>query len=271
MASFLSNLKALGKAVLLSRRTGFPKAKGARIIIMGNGPSLAETIASHRQLMKDTPLMAVNFAANAPEFFALRPQYYLLADPHFFKNSSDPNVSRLIENLKKADWGMTLFVPFPALNLIGQLSGNKINVAGFNMIGADGCGHLCRRLYRSSRAMPRPRNVIIPAMMTAMAMGYSEIYLTGADHTWIQTLSVDENNRVVSIQPHFYKEDDEEIKRVRRTYVDIPLHSVLDSLSMALKSYRDVDRFARSVGADIYNATPVSLIDAFRRRPLPEK
>lgn len=269
MAVLPPTLKSLAKAAILSKRLHFPKSEGKRIIIMGNGPSLADTINEHAQTLHNTPLMAVNFAANTPQFQQLKPRYYLLADPHFFKGSNDENVGRLFDNLRNATWRMTLFVPFPALKKVRQLVGETIETVGYNLLAAEGNKRICNRLFNSGRAMPRPRNVLVPSIMTALKMGYHEIYVVGADHTWIQTLQVDNNNHIVSIQPHFYKEDDKEIERVRRTYVDIPLHQVLDSLGIALRSYHALNRYAHSIGAHIYNATPVSLIDAFERRPLP--
>ena len=37
---------------------------------------------------------------------------------------------------------------------------------------------------------------LIPSIMLGIWLGYREIYLLGADHTWTKTLSVDDDNRV---------------------------------------------------------------------------
>ena len=99
-------------------------------------------------------------------------------------------------------------------------------------------------------------------------MGFGNIYITGADHSWTKTLSVNERNEVVSIQPHFYKEDENEEKRVRVDYLKYPLHQIVYSFYVAFKSYHSVQRYALHKGVDIYNATPESFIDAFPRRNL---
>ncbi len=50
-----------------------------------------------------------------------------------------------------------------------------------------------------------PRNVLIPAIMSAMREGFRRIVLIGADHNWARTLWVTDRNKVVSVQPHFIR------------------------------------------------------------------
>lgn len=265
--NILSTAKSIGKALLQSHRCHI--ATGNRqqpLIIMANGPSLADTIRDHGDVLKSHPAMAVNFAANAPEFKHLKPRYYLLADPHFFNPCGDENVKRLIDNINSVGHEMTLFIPF------GQdltLSNPKVTIERFNMVGAEGAKWLTDALYRSGRAMPRPRNVLIPAIMVGIKMGYKDIYLTGADHSWTRTLSVDDSNRVVTVQPHFYKDNDAEKRRVTSVYTNISLPQIIRSFYIAFDAYHRIADFANRHGINIHNSTPGSFIDAFQRSPLP--
>lgn len=264
------SLKSMVKIAVSTRRSGVKRVDGAdTIIIMGNGPSLADTIARDRDSLLGYPTMAVNFAANAPEFRELRPAYYVLADPHFFNNTSDPNVSRLIGNLNRVDWPMTLYVPFAARNVDTLIANSNVTVGRFNAVAVEGWRWLERAAYSSGRGMPRPRNVLIPSIMIAMQAGFRNIYVAGADHSWMRTLEVNERNEVVSVQPHFYKEDEQEVKRVRTEYLRYPLHEIVYSFYVAFKAYHDIERYAAGRGVNIYNATPGSFIDAFRRGGLP--
>jgi hypothetical protein len=238
------------------------------VIIMGNGPSLNDTIAQYSDVLMKTPTLAVNFAANAPQFQELKPRYYVLADPHFFVAVQDVNVLKLRENLVAVDWPMTLFVPFEAKKRGFAIDNPNIKIEYFNFLAVEGFEWLENWAYSSGRGMPRPRNVLIPSIMVAMKMGFGNIYITGADHSWTKTLSVNERNEVVSIQPHFYKEDENEEKRVRVDYLKYPLHQIVYSFYVAFKSYHSVQRYALHKGVDIYNATPESFIDAFPRRNL---
>lgn len=257
----------LAKVTLKSRRPGpsLRRERGGTLIVMGNGPSLRDTIANHLGFLSTHETMAVNFAANTPEFFSLRPRHYVLADPHFFTGEEkDPNVKRLWENLARADWDMTLHLP---VGLHRQLPEN-ISIQHFNMTPGDGSDWLSRRLYRSALAMPRPRNVLIPAIMEGVRDGYEDIVIVGADHTWPHSIYVDDKNRVVSVQPHFYEDNEKELDRVAREYEGLHIHDVLGSMTVAFRSYHLIRSYADSLGVSISNATPGSLIDAFPRRSL---
>ncbi|MDE5902914.1 MAG: hypothetical protein K2H21_06815 [Muribaculaceae bacterium] len=267
---FVRPLASLAKALIRSRRPSAAVAPHERpLIVMGNGPSLRSFINEGPDLRQGFDLMAVNFAANAPEFDTLHPQLYILADPHFFNGGdTDPNVARLWQRLASVNWPMTLWLPLShrqmARPLAASLPGN-VTLRWCNLTPVEGKGWLSRTLIRGGWGMPRPRNVLIPAIMTALRSGYRRIFLVGADHTWSQSLWVDDANRVVSVQPHFYKDDEKEQARVTSEYAGYHLHDILGSLTVAFRSYFDILDFSRSLGAEIINATPGSFIDAFPR------
>lgn len=263
-------VKSVAKLILSTHKARYEHvARTSPLIILGNGPSLKENIANDLEQLQSVDTMAVNFAANAPEFTSLRPKYYILADPHFFNNQNDPNVSRLLENIAGVGWQMTLFLPFAARKHCTLQPTDNLKIEYYNAVGVEGCRWLTDFAYQRRRAMPRPRNVLIPAIMTGIGLGYKEVYLLGADHSWTKTLDVDEENHVVSVQPHFYKEDNREVERITRAYHQYPLHSVLYSMCVAFRAYHQIADFAARRDIKVYNATPGSLIDAFERRPLP--
>lgn len=271
MKKAIDSILTLGKVMVKSRRTkgGHPASHGERLIIMGNGPSLADTVKENMPLLQSSDTMAVNFAANTEYFREIKPRHYVLADPHFF-TSGDSNVDRLTENLLLTDWEMTLHIPRSARNsrLAREMEAKGIEIRCFNMTPAEGYDFVCQPLYRNGLAMPRPRNVMIPALMEGIREGYGEILITGADHTWPHTLFVDDSNRVVTVQPHFYKEDPKELDRIAEAYKGIRIHQVLESMSVAFRSYHQIEKYAASRGVRIYNCTPGSLIDAFERAEL---
>ena len=170
------------------------------------------------------------------------------------------------------DWPMTLFVPVGRQQEATALvDGNpNITIVTFNPVGAEGFGWFTRLVYRLNLAMPRPRNVLIPALMTAIGIGYQNVYIVGADHSWMKTIDVNSDNEVVSVQPHFYKEREEEKARVTNEYRGYRLHDIIASFYVAFKAYHDIRRYADSRGVTVYNSTPSSFIDAFPRRGLPE-
>lgn len=264
-------LTGTAKFLLSPRRTSVTPHKNPdedTLIIMGNGPSLKQTISNDLEILRRHPLMAVNFAANTPEFQLLKPRYYTLADPHFFQKQSDPNVARLIENLNNASWTITLFVPTSARKSVAGFNNPHLSIEYFNPTGIEGFPAFRRFMYRIGAGMPRPRNVLIPSIMTGISLGFKRIFITGADHGWTKTLSVNDRNEVISVQPHFYTEDSHEQQRIRIDYLKYPLHQILFSFYVAFKSYFIIEDYARNQGVAILNATEGSFIDAFRRQPL---
>lgn len=259
-------IKSVVKLLMSPRRASFKASRQTKpLIIIGNGPSLSQTFGESSSVLAQNPLMAVNFFATTPEFRLLKPEYYVLADMHFFQNTSDPNVSRLLGSLASVDWPMTLFVPFGVTPLV---SNPRVRIERFPLKAMEGPKWFREAMFSARLGMPRPRNVLIPSIMTGIWLGFKEIYICGADHTWIKTLSVNERNEVVSIQPHFYEEDAREIERQRVDYLRIPLHQVLDSQAVAFRAYHTIQNYAASRGIRIFNATPGSYIDAFPRKRL---
>lgn len=258
------------KILLQSRGTHLKRRqKGGRIIVMGNGPSLATTISEHLALLQQTDTLAVNFAANHPSFYQIKPRYYLLADPHFFSESTDSNVMSLWANLSDADWDMTLIVPhrFQAktYEMLRLVCGSAVKVSTFNNVGIEGFEIFSNAAYWLKLGMPRPRNVLIPAIMIAIWLKYKEIILVGADHSWMETLRVNDHNQIMAVQKHFYQDSEQEECRVAEEYRGYHIHQIVNSMAIAFKSYCQIANYAARRGVKIYNATPGSYIDAFER------
>lgn len=271
MSQVSDTLKTVVKLLVKSRPAAIKPVAlpGERLVIMGNGPSLRDAIDYHRDaLTAPNASMAVNFAANTPQFFDIKPRYYTIADPHFFRSTSDPNVSRLLDNLGRVDWPMTLFVPMEADAIARLLSNASVTVVKYNALGLEGSPAVTHPAFDRRRGMPRPRNVLIPSIMIGAWLGYKTILLAGADHSWTANLSVAPDNRVITNLPHFYTEDAREQERIKAVYADIPLHALFLSYHIAFKAYHEIARWASSRGITILNATPGSFIDAFPRTTL---
>jgi len=263
-----STVRSCVKIALQTRRIKwFPQApEGSRLLVLGNGPSLRGLLDGGLAETPGLDMMAVNFMANTEEYFALRPRYYVMADPHFFTSLTDRNVSKLLDNLRtRVDWPVTLFVPMSVRKSVA-IGNPNISIVGYNCVGIEGPQAFCHTFFGWRRGMPRPRNVLIPSLMIGLWMGYKTIYVAGADHSWMRTLEVNEVNEVVSVQPHFYSEDEHEKSRVTSVYKGVRLHEVIHSFYVAFKAYFEINDYARGIGAQIYNITPGSFIDAFERR-----
>lgn len=263
LSGFISNtlagMKSLAKVAILARGNQCrPRKRERPLVVLGNGPSLTETVTGHAAALEKCDLMAVNFFANTDLFTQLRPRWYVLADPHFFIGAAtDPNVARLLERISTlTSWPMTILIPAKGPSLHLDAPNPHITVLRFNAIGAEGPQWLTHRLFDAHLAMPRPRNVLIPSIMLGIFLGYTTIYAAGADHSWMRTLSVTDDNRVVSVQPHFYADNDKEQQRVTSVYSGLRLHQVVESFAIAFKAYHDIADYAARRGVEIFNSTP---------------
>lgn len=267
MGQLGATLASLVKIPLMSRRPS-PRSREEKdtIIVMGNGPSLRDAMTDHRDVLMAYPRLAVNLSALAPEFRELRPDYYILADIAFFLKEKTGKVPALWEALTSVDWPMTLFLPATARKMpeVRRLPTN-ITVKYYNLTPAEGWRWLMHPVYDLGLAMPRPRNVLIPSIMSSMREGFRRIVLIGADHNWSKTLWVTDRNCVVSVQPHFYKDDDKELRRAEEIFRNVRLHEVYENYAIAFRSYFNVKAYAERRGVEILNATPGSFIDAFPR------
>ncbi|MCM1032503.1 MAG: hypothetical protein NC405_01970 [Odoribacter sp.] len=264
-----SSAKALVKIGLKSRRLQpVTPAPTSDVVILANGPSLRHTLTERGHELSGRTTICVNFMANTPEMQLIKPAYYVLADPHFFHGLEHENVAEVWRNIAHASWPLTLCVPATnykdARRLLGQ--NTRIRIATFNFVGIEGFKCIENYAFSHGIAMPRPRNVLIPAIMVALAAGFKHIFIAGADHSWMETIRVDDDNNVVSVQPHFYNDSKAETARSTAEYRGYRLHQIIHSFYIAFRSYHSIARYAASHGISIYNSTPGSYIDAFERR-----
>lgn len=269
--NFGPSLKSIGKMIFLSHPASVKKVKAqGSISILANGPSLRQTLDNQLAQLKETNTMAVNFAANTPEFWELKPNYYIIVDPYFFVKMDQERVKKLWDNICDVKWPMSLIVPFDQAEYVEKYFKaceiTNVTIRSINPVGVEGWHWLENLAYKRGWGMPRPRNVLIAAIMAAIQMGFEDIVLYGADHSWMQSIWVDDNNCVVTVQPHYYKEDEESQKQVNSEYSGIPLHEVVHSFYVAFQAYHRIARYARGHSVTIINATPGSFIDAFPRK-----
>ena len=268
-----ATLKSSAKILLQSRPGGWGRrgSDPTTVYVLGNGPSLKDALAAHASELAGVKTLAVNFALNSPLIRELRPKIYVLADPHFFAGKgADPKVCELWDNLAQVFWPMRLYVPAPETSRARKLLGeNKsVKIKAFNAVGVEGFAAFEHAAYALGLGMPRPRNVLIPSIMIAIREGARKVVLLGADHSWMRTLAVSDENEVVSIQEHFYKDDARELRRVRSEYGNYRLHQIVESFAVAFRAYHRIAAYARKARFRIVNATPGSFTGAFPRDPL---
>lgn len=252
-----------------------PIKNPGKLFILANGPSLTSSLHAHSDFLSKQNLLAVNMFAASDYFTMLKPAYYVMISPDMWEDSID---ERLKEKKKclwellatKTQWPVTLYLPAEAKqnrewkNLIQQ--NKNFTFSYFNRTPVEGFRMFKRICYRLNLGMPRPHNVLIPAIMIALNSGFKEIVLLGADHSWMTEVSVTQDNTVLVNQKHFYDETTSTPQQMLKRGGVRRLHEILHKWQLAFAAYFDLEDYARSRNTSIYNATPNSFIDAFERR-----
>jgi hypothetical protein len=266
VGSLWNALLSVGKTLVFSRwRTGDLARIGRpadELVVLGNGPSLKGFLEEKSAFLAGKDLLCVNYAAASPSFEELKPRYYVAVDPVVYRGGE---IERAFGSLaRKTAWELHLFVPSRYRKMTGwreAVRGNPhIRVHLINITPVEGAEAICFPLYRARLGMPRPRNVLIPALMCGLWTGYRTIYTAGVEHTWHLQLHVDGQNRLMIDDRHFYDTGDT-VRRHGRFRMD----TLFRSLYIVFASYHTIERFSRRLGARILNITEGSFIDAFER------
>ncbi len=253
--------------------------KSRECVLLGNGPSLAQSLKEHPEFIDRRSLFCVNFFAVSQLYERLKPSIYVIAAPEIgmkkVRNSLLEKYADLFVTIsQKTEWPLWLYLPFSLRrstffknNIRETLSRNQnIKVRFFNNTPVEGFWRFCSFFFRLNLGMPRPHNVFIPSIFLAINLSFPKIYLLGADHSWLKEIYVDETNNVMIRQKHFYDADNSTPRPMLKKGKDKRrLHEVLIKFVYAFEGYFILEKYARSRKVKIINATPGSYIDAFER------
>lgn len=277
---FFSSLMTFFKIVLRSDLFLKPyQSKYDRCVILGNGPSAKETLQTHKDFLDNQILISVNRFPETEAFLQFKPQHFVLVAKNWKDNVSENSKKISIDLydsvINRTTWDMHIHLPAEAKKckwLMDRFKQNKhLTISLYNDTPVEGLPKWNRFFFKKAWGLPRPHNVIIPSLMIAINAGFKEIILVGADHSWLEGLTVNEKNEALLFQKHFYDENTAKLdymlklgKRPRR------LHEILEKFMLAFRAYFEINDYAKNKNVNIWNATPKSFIDAFERRNLEE-
>jgi len=243
------------------------------IYILGNGPSLND-IATEK--LSGKVCLAVNNFAMTPLFTEIKPAFYVIAAPEYWLEHVDHNYKEMRNNLfaqikDKLSWNMEIFIPYKSRKYklkdrLHALSPN-LKISYYNDTPAEGIAVLTQYAYKKRLGMPRPHNVLIPSIMIAIWKNFKQIYLFGADHSWLSEIFVSEDNTAYLTQKHFYdsKVAKPDIMKKKGTGTR-KLHEILRKFMLTFEAYHQINAYAIKNNISIINKTKNSFIDAFSRK-----
>ena len=123
-------------------------------------------------------------------------------------------------------------------------------------------------LYKKGISAPGSQNVLITSIYAMINMGYSKIFLYGADHSWTSQMIVNQSNQVCLSDHHFYDILPSALNPwLKADGSPYKMHEILDDLRRAFYSYHELNSYALYIGAvTIINMTKMSFIDAFEKQ-----
>lgn len=180
--------------------------KGERCFILGNGPSLKDVVLSE---LSDEFVFSVNNFSQVENYKDAHTNVHLWMDLSFFgmREEQKYNEEVLMENFQKiADEGPICFVPYECSEYIIDKKLDKIlNINYLQEVEA-----LCEDMSIKidiSKPITGYSTVVQYAIVIALYMGFSKIYLLGCDTTNIISILNCAQN-ISNINMHAYENDD---------------------------------------------------------------
>ncbi|MGK7394136.1 MAG: hypothetical protein ACNS62_06170 [Candidatus Cyclobacteriaceae bacterium M3_2C_046] len=275
LLTFLSILKILVSSKISVK---IPRKNSSTAIVLGNGPSLKDSLEKLQiQIEAQKPdLFCVNFFCFSDLYDKLKPAHYVINAPEFWLPDVDQEYLNLRKKfintiLSKTSWPLHIYMPYQAQKhkwLVQALTENsQISISVFNTTPVEGFKGFCQTAYDFKLGMPRPHNVLIPTLFMAIYLRFENVFLLGADHSWLREIFVTEENLVLLSQKHFYDVKDPAAKPMKKIGSgNRKLHEVLEKFTYSFKAYFDINEYAKQKKVNIYNSTPGSYIDAFDRK-----
>lgn len=252
-----------------------------KMIIIGNGPSLKESVKKYKDIIIKSDSISVNYFAASELFEELMPKIYLFADPAFFQMPEDQrySIDSLFNNIvKKTTWPMKIIVPLSAKGSasLSDLYRNPNIEIFYYFNSQQDTGKLTKfEAWDKNLTGPPAQNVLNVALYLSLFWGYKETYLLGADSSFLEDLRIDqETNEIYSIDNHFYNrnnvyKDKMTIgNRLGRPMKGWTLHGLIYAYAKMFDGYFELRKYADYKGLRVYNASEYSWINVFERKKL---
>jgi len=248
-------------------------------VILGNGPSLKESLRDDYVFISERNKMCVNDFVISDYFEQLKPEYYFFMDPDVCNPTLSQHMKDRLTTIyealsQKVKWPIVVFLPesakqwnyfmdLPVIN--GFIKLIYLNTAPLNLAVSKNKFEL----FRKNISMVPPHNVLVSCIFMAINFGYEEIYIMGADHSWIENLFVAPDNKLYWCDSHFYDTKDEKLVPIYKNGEEsdtFTMGELMTGYAKLYNSYYELDEYAKSLNIQIFNMSKKSFIDAFTRK-----
>lgn len=255
------------------KRLPLKPKNGKTITLLANAPSLKTVLPrlATDEEFKHTDFVVLNYFANTPEFFHIKPQHYCFADPMFYRATGNmEKAQKLFELLnQKIDWDMNLYIISGCEKQFldfSHLTNPKLHIVSVVIDGYEGFPSLRNWAYKHDYAAPAFSTVAIMALFISINQGYSNIHVYGVDHTVFEGLCVNDKNQPCWKETHFY-EGAPKVKPIIRSDNNqvFKMADFIQLFADVFHSHDLIENYAESVETKILNCSPSSLVDSYPR------
>lgn len=250
------------------------KEKNTPIVILANGPSLKDDYQEAIKRIKDikASVAVVNHFALSSYFKQIKPKYYLIADRVFFWEKTSEKNSAIYKVInEEVSWPMEFIVPIQERFFVEERITNPyVKVVPLCVQLYFGPDRYKYWIYKKGVSVPSFVNITIMAIYYALNLGSKKIYLYGVDHTFLQDITVDDQNRLCTYNRHFYGGE----LCLIPPRNDGTIHHMKDFVYdkyLTFKEHDNIRGYADYLGAEIINCTRCSCIDSYIRLTQIEK
>jgi hypothetical protein len=242
------------------------------LVILANGPSLA-TVMDRFCEIKNADFCMVNLSPLTDIFWELKPKLLVTTDMSLYVHKDKDFSKNFRSKLQEVNWALEYCVPFHYPNwIIKEFKRNPfIKVSRYTTEPwSPELGFFKKlrfRLYEKGVLAPNCSNVLIATIYVSILKGYKQMFLFGADHSWIKDVYVNDKNQVVHADKHYYGTEE----HVWLDYQGNPikLADLLESNLSTFRNHQILRDFADYLGdVRIINCTEGSYIDAYERGKL---
>ena len=225
---------------------------GERCFILCNGPSVKE---QDIKLLRGETVLSVSNGYRHPDYLDISPKYHFVPQITYAMLPPERTVDWFKEMHQSIGYA-ELFLSWQEWSLVNEnklFAGRVVN-------------YLCmgKRYFSGNDKLPDLEGIIptcgsvpIMALMTALYMGFSQIYLIGVEHDFF-----------VKKEYKYFYEGGREVDYSKLGTKEAPWDALWNTLPIMHKlwrQYREIKRIARANQVTIYNATFGGMLDEFER------
>lgn len=242
--------------------------KGERCFIVGNGPSLKKLDLT--KITNEITFTVNNIMHDKKIYETINPNYHVLTDPLYFRLNQtiteDNATIELLKSIKYKNIRPICISTYEGRNAIKSYGLDK-SLDFVYLFQHQYFTNTSPKIIELNKNIPSTQNVVQTAILSAIYMGFKEIYLIGCDMTSL--FSTFESNadgeKCIKNDNHVYKYTENEKKLMLKDAIHNDNEYMLYDYAKTFTIFKQIRKYALKSNIKIINATIGGGLDVFER------